>query len=159
VAGSAFAHQWLRVASSAGGDTCRTAAWNARLTASRPTYNGFRESRSGPSSIMACVAWPGSSPVACRRNSRSDQPFHRRRTAPAPSRGAHHPPEATGSPRYGVASQPTSRGAPIATGGQSRNATVSSEPWTRRSLSPLVAAAPDVTCGVEPSRVGFRPAP
>jgi hypothetical protein len=63
---------------------------------------------------------PGNSPVSCRPNNQSDQPFHQRRTAPAPSR-------AEPATRRGRPGHPRSRaqpadeqGAPIATGGQSR---------------------------------------
>src|SRR4029453_11933294 len=52
------------------------------------------------------------------------------------------PPRATGSPQSSVASQPTSKGAPIATGGQSRNATVSLEPCTMPSLSRVGGGRP-----------------
>ena len=109
-----------------------------------PTYNGLRESRYGPSSMTECVACPGNRPVSCRANSHNDQPFHptKATTSTQPS-GTRHPPRSTGSPHCAVATQPAMRGAPTATGGQSRNATVSSEPCTIRPLSRARGAPPD----------------
>ena len=56
-------------------------------------------------------------------------------TPSAQPSGTRHPPRSIGSPQLRVATQPTSKGAPIATGGQSRNATVS--PLSCVAYSPL----------------------
>src|SRR6185295_9219321 len=113
-------------------------ASSARPTysASSPTYSGLRDRRNGPCSMIAFVACPGRSPVWCRPNSHSDQPFQtRKNSTSAQPTGTRHPPSSTGSPQASVATQPASQGRPIANGGQSRYATVSPGPYAMPPLS------------------------
>jgi hypothetical protein len=94
---------------------------------------GLRETRNGPSSMSACVACPGSSPVWCRTNNRSDQLFHPTKNSTSAQPRTRHSPKSIGSPRTSVTNQPTNSGVPIATGGQSRYETVSWLPCTMPS--------------------------